>query len=50
MTARIQTPLTGLLGIDCPVVQTGMGYVSGPRLVTAVSRACLLYTSPSPRD
>ena len=39
MTARIQTPLTGLLGIDCPVVQSGMGYVSGPRLVTAVSRA-----------
>ena len=39
MTARIATPLTGLLGIGCPVVQSGMGYVSGPRLVTAVSRA-----------
>jgi NAD(P)H-dependent flavin oxidoreductase YrpB (nitropropane dioxygenase family) len=39
MTARIATPLTDLLGIGCPVVQSGMGYVSGPRLVTAVSRA-----------
>ena len=39
MTALFRTPLTGLLGIDCPVVQSGMGYVSGPRLVTAVSRA-----------
>jgi NAD(P)H-dependent flavin oxidoreductase YrpB (nitropropane dioxygenase family) len=39
VTARIRTPLTDLLGIDCPIVQSGMGYVSGPRLVTAVSRA-----------
>jgi NAD(P)H-dependent flavin oxidoreductase YrpB (nitropropane dioxygenase family) len=39
MTALFRTPLTSLLGIDCPVVQSGMGYVSGPRLVTAVSRA-----------
>ena len=35
----ISTPLTGLLGIRYPVVQSAMGYVSGPRLVTAVSNA-----------
>jgi NAD(P)H-dependent flavin oxidoreductase YrpB (nitropropane dioxygenase family) len=39
MTARIRTRLTDLVGIDCPVVQSAMGYVSGPRLVTAVSKA-----------
>jgi NAD(P)H-dependent flavin oxidoreductase YrpB (nitropropane dioxygenase family) len=35
----IQTPLTRLLAIRYPVVQSAMGYVSGPRLVTAVSNA-----------
>ncbi len=35
----IRTPLTDLLGIACPVVQTGMGYVSGARLTAATSRA-----------
>jgi NAD(P)H-dependent flavin oxidoreductase YrpB (nitropropane dioxygenase family) len=35
----IQTPLTKLLGIRYPIVQSAMGYVSGPRLVTAVSNA-----------
>ena len=35
----IRTPLTDLLGIGCPVVQTGMGYVSGARLAAATSRA-----------
>ena len=35
----IETPLTGLLGIRYPIVQSAMGYVSGPRLVTAVSNA-----------
>jgi NAD(P)H-dependent flavin oxidoreductase YrpB (nitropropane dioxygenase family) len=35
----IQTPLTELLGIRYPIVQSAMGYVSGPRLVTAVSNA-----------
>jgi NAD(P)H-dependent flavin oxidoreductase YrpB (nitropropane dioxygenase family) len=28
----IRTRLTDLLGIACPVVQAGMGYVSGARL------------------
>ncbi len=35
----IRTPLTGLFGIACPIVQTGMGYVSGARLTAATSRA-----------
>ncbi len=35
----ISTPLTELLGIRYPVVQSAMGYVSGPRLVTAVCNA-----------
>jgi NAD(P)H-dependent flavin oxidoreductase YrpB (nitropropane dioxygenase family) len=35
----IHTPLTELLGIRYPVVASAMGYVSGPRLVTAVSNA-----------
>ena len=35
----IRTPLTDLAGIACPIVQTGMGYVSGARLTAATSRA-----------
>jgi NAD(P)H-dependent flavin oxidoreductase YrpB (nitropropane dioxygenase family) len=35
----IRTRLTELLGISCPIVATGMGYVSGPRLTSAVSAA-----------
>jgi NAD(P)H-dependent flavin oxidoreductase YrpB (nitropropane dioxygenase family) len=35
----IRTPLTTLLGISCPIVAAGMGYVSGPRLTSAVSEA-----------
>ena len=35
----IRTPLTGLLGIRYPIVQTGMGYVSGARLTAATSAA-----------
>ena len=35
----ISTPLTELLGIRYPIVQSAMGYVSGPRLVTAVCNA-----------
>jgi NAD(P)H-dependent flavin oxidoreductase YrpB (nitropropane dioxygenase family) len=38
-TARIRTPLTELVGIDHPVVQTGMGWVAGPRLVSATARS-----------
>jgi NAD(P)H-dependent flavin oxidoreductase YrpB (nitropropane dioxygenase family) len=35
----IRTRLTELLGIACPVIQSGMGYVSGARLAAAVSGA-----------
>lgn len=36
---RISTPLTELTGIDHPIVQTGMGWVAGPRLVSATAEA-----------
>ena len=39
MTPRIQTPLTRLVGIEHPVVQTGMGWVAGARLVSATANA-----------
>jgi NAD(P)H-dependent flavin oxidoreductase YrpB (nitropropane dioxygenase family) len=35
----IRTALTGLLGVDHPVVQMPMGYVAGARLTAATSRA-----------
>lgn len=35
----IQTPMTELLGISHPVMLAGMGHVSGPALVAAVSNA-----------
>jgi len=35
----LTTPLTELVGIKHPVVQTGMGWVAGPRLVSAVANA-----------
>ncbi|MBP1325965.1 NAD(P)H-dependent flavin oxidoreductase YrpB (nitropropane dioxygenase family) [Leucobacter exalbidus] len=35
----ISTALTRLTGVDHPVVQTGMGWVSGPRLVSATAEA-----------
>ncbi len=37
--STLRTPLTELLGIDHPVVQTGMGWVAGARLVAATSNA-----------
>jgi NAD(P)H-dependent flavin oxidoreductase YrpB (nitropropane dioxygenase family) len=36
---RIKTPFTELTGVRHPVVQTGMGWVSGPRLVTGTANA-----------
>ncbi|WP_427004876.1 nitronate monooxygenase [Pseudarthrobacter sp. H2] len=36
---RIRTPLTELTGVEHPIVQTGMGWVAGPRLVTATAEA-----------
>ena len=35
----IRTPLTDLVGVRHPVVQTGMGWVAGPRLVSATANA-----------
>jgi len=35
----LHTPLTELTGVRHPVVQTGMGWVSGPRLVTGTANA-----------
>ena len=35
----LKTPLTELVGIKHPVVQTGMGWVAGPRLVSASANA-----------
>ncbi|GGV04271.1 oxidoreductase [Streptomyces spectabilis] len=41
MTAAplLQTPLTRLVGVRYPIVQTGMGWVAGPRLVSAAANA-----------
>ena len=36
---RIQTALTRLVGVEHPVVQTGMGWVAGARLVSATANA-----------
>ncbi|WP_328909605.1 nitronate monooxygenase [Streptomyces sp. NBC_00234] len=35
----MRTPLTELVGIRHPIVQTGMGWVAGPRLVSATAEA-----------
>ncbi|WP_051735642.1 NAD(P)H-dependent flavin oxidoreductase [Streptomyces sp. NRRL B-3229] len=35
----IPTALTALVGVRHPIVQTGMGWVAGPRLVSATARA-----------
>jgi NAD(P)H-dependent flavin oxidoreductase YrpB (nitropropane dioxygenase family) len=37
--ATIGTPLTKLVGVRHPLVQTGMGWVAGPRLVSATADA-----------
>ncbi|WP_067531337.1 NAD(P)H-dependent flavin oxidoreductase [Nocardia crassostreae] len=39
MTPRLRTPLTELVGIEHPIVQTGMGWVAGPSLVSATANA-----------
>jgi NAD(P)H-dependent flavin oxidoreductase YrpB (nitropropane dioxygenase family) len=35
----VKTALTELVGVEHPVVQTGMGWVAGPRLVSATAEA-----------
>ena len=37
--AALHTPLCDLLGIRYPIIQTGMGWVAGPRLTSATSQA-----------
>lgn len=37
--AGFRTPLTDLLGIEVPILQSGMGRVAGPELAAEVSRA-----------
>nr|WP_296766467.1 nitronate monooxygenase [Rhodococcus sp. (in: high G+C Gram-positive bacteria)] len=37
--STLRTRFTDLVGIDHPVVQTGMGWVAGPKLVAATSNA-----------
>ena len=39
MDPRLHTTLCDLVGIDVPIVQTGMGWVAGPRLVSATAEA-----------
>jgi len=39
VTPHLQTALTRLIGIEHPVVQTGMGWVAGARLVSATANA-----------
>ncbi|MEV6787265.1 nitronate monooxygenase [Streptomyces sp. NPDC051098] len=39
MTGRVRTALTELTGVRHPIVQTGMGWVAGPRLVSAAAEA-----------
>jgi len=36
---RLRTRATELFGVDYPIVQTGMGWVAGPSLVTATAEA-----------
>jgi NAD(P)H-dependent flavin oxidoreductase YrpB (nitropropane dioxygenase family) len=37
--SKLQTRLCDLLGVEYPIVQTGMGWVAGPRLAAATSNA-----------
>lgn len=39
MSNALQTRATALFGVKYPIVQTGMGYVSGPKLTSATANA-----------
>ncbi|MGA7417651.1 MAG: nitronate monooxygenase [Acidimicrobiales bacterium] len=39
MHPALRTPFCELVGVDYPIVQTGMGWVAGPRLVAATAEA-----------
>ena len=37
--SRLRTAATDLFGVEHPIVQTGMGWVAGPSLVTGTAEA-----------
>ena len=39
MNMSLHTPICDRFGIEVPIVQTGMGWVAGPRLVSATAAA-----------
>jgi NAD(P)H-dependent flavin oxidoreductase YrpB (nitropropane dioxygenase family) len=39
VSSRLRTPICDLFGIDVPIIQTGMGWVAGARLVAATAEA-----------
>ncbi len=39
MSQVLKTPFTELVGVEHPIVQTGMGWVSGARLVGGTANA-----------
>ena len=39
---RLRTPICELLGVDYPIIQTGMGWVAGPKLVSASANAGIM--------
>jgi NAD(P)H-dependent flavin oxidoreductase YrpB (nitropropane dioxygenase family) len=39
LDAKLRTPICDLFGIDYPIIQTGMGWVSGAKLTSATSAA-----------
>jgi NAD(P)H-dependent flavin oxidoreductase YrpB (nitropropane dioxygenase family) len=39
LSSALETPLCRLVGVRHPIVQTGMGWVSGPRLTAATAQA-----------
>ena len=47
---NLETKITKGLKLNIPVASAAMDTVTEYRLAIAMARACLLYTSPSPRD
>lgn len=47
--STLRTALTDLVGVQHPVVQTGMGWVAGPRLVAGTANAGVSASSRRPR-
>jgi len=49
MHASLHTKFCKLVGVDVPIVQTGMGWVAGARLVSATANAGALGKSSNER-